>query len=362
VELPSTEGADAARAATRPLVDIRHLNKIYEPSPRWLSFLLRSAISEPVVALDDVTFTVDAGQICAVVGPNGAGKSTLFRVLTGLTTPTGGSASIAGFDCTHESVEVRRLIGFMPPEDRTLFLRYDCDENLMFHGRLQGMAERPLRQRVDEILELVGLTHARTRAGFALSSGMRARLQLARAMLHRPRVLILDEPTGTVDPIAAHEFLELLVTTATEEGVAILISSHRLEEIESLDDNLVMIDQGRVAYSGDLDELRRIWEQPVLELEFSDDVSARQARDALAGLEVQLLPSEGTGVAVATALPAGVVLAELGGLVSSVTKLNQRRMPFRELLLLAYQRAPKLTPTGNGATPDPAPRIGSPAC
>ena len=330
-----------------PLVDVRNLSKVYEPSPRWLSLLLRSAIKEPVVALDDVSFSVAPGEICAIVGPNGAGKSTLFRVLTGLTTPSSGVATIAGLDCTHQSVDVRRIVGFMPPEDRTLFLRYDCDENLLFHGRLQGLPERKLRRRIDEILEVVGLSHARSRAGFALSSGMRARLQLARAMLHHPRVLILDEPTGTVDPIAAHEFLDILVTTAIEEKIAILISSHRLEEIESLDDNLVMIDEGRVAYSGDLDALRAIWEQPVLELTFGDPDAAQRARDILAVLDMELLPSEATSVVIATTLPTGKVLSELGDLLTGIVELNQRRMPLRDLLLLAYERAPLVAP------PDP---------
>src|SRR5262245_45271615 len=121
VDLPSPRSTGPVGEPPVPVVDIRNLTKIYEPSPAWLSFLLRSAIREPVVALDDVTFSVAPGQICAVVGPNGAGKSTLFRVLTGLTTATSGTAQIAGFDCTDESVEVRRLIGFMPPDDRTLF-------------------------------------------------------------------------------------------------------------------------------------------------------------------------------------------------------------------------------------------------
>jgi ABC-2 type transport system ATP-binding protein len=343
VDPPSPRTSAPAEGSATPLVDIQNLTKIYEPSPAWLSFLLRSAIREPVVALDDVTFSVTAGQICAVVGPNGAGKSTLFRVLTGLTTATSGCARIAGLDCTDQSTEVRRLIGFMPPDDRTLFLRYDCDENLLFHGRMQGMGEKRLRRRIDDVLELVGIAHARTRAGFALSSGMRARLQLARALLHGPRVLILDEPTGTVDPIAAHEFLEILVTTAAEEGVATLISSHRLEEIESLDDNLVMIDQGRVAYAGDLDELRKIWEQPVVELTFTGPAQALSASRRLVRPGIELLRIEGPAITVSTAVPTGAVLVGLGDLLPELSGLVQQQMPLRELLLLAYQRAPKLS-------------------
>ena len=146
-----------------PLVRVVGVCKVYEPSPMWLRFLLRSAITDPVVALDDVNFEVMPGEICAVVGPNGAGKSTLFRVLTGLTTPTKGSATILGIDVVKESTSIRRMIGFMPSDERTLYLRHTCRENLRFHGRLQGMRLRETLARVDETLEQVGLAHAADR-------------------------------------------------------------------------------------------------------------------------------------------------------------------------------------------------------
>ena len=126
-----------------PIVKVNGVSKTYYPSPAWLKLMLRSSIKEPVHALKNVSLEVAGGQIVAVVGPNGAGKSTLFRVLTGLTTPTSGSASILGYDVATQSAAVRRHLGFMPPEERTLWMRHSCAENLIFHGRLQGMGREP---------------------------------------------------------------------------------------------------------------------------------------------------------------------------------------------------------------------------
>src|SRR5688572_5631524 len=112
-----------------PLVEVRGVGKTYLPSPPMMRVLLRSAIREPVVALNDVTFEVQAGKICAIVGPNGAGKSTLFRVLTGLTTPTTGSAAVCGFDVTTQSFNVRRTIGFHAADERMLLGRHSVREN-----------------------------------------------------------------------------------------------------------------------------------------------------------------------------------------------------------------------------------------
>ncbi len=132
------------------LVSVEDVSKVYIPSPTWLRVLIRSSSKEAVTALDRVNLKVGAGEICAVVGPNGAGKSTLFRILTGLTTPSRGRALVGGLDATRQSSRVRRIVGFMPADDRSLYLRNTCVENLRFHGRLQGMdsgdIERPDRR------------------------------------------------------------------------------------------------------------------------------------------------------------------------------------------------------------------------
>ena len=232
----------------QPLVVVDHLTKVYEPSPAWMKLLLKSSITEPVTAVADLSLEVWPGQVFAVVGPNGAGKSTLFRVLTGLITPTSGRVALAGIDVVGDARTARRHIGFMPAEDRSLNLRHTCWQNLAFHGRLQGITASKLGPRIDEVLETVGLGHVPDRTGHALSSGMRARLQLARALLHEPDILILDEPTGTIDPVGAHDLLQLVQRLADERQLAVLLSSHRLEEIDALEDNVLFINKGEVVH------------------------------------------------------------------------------------------------------------------
>lgn len=257
------------------------LVKIYEPTPRWMRALVKTPSKASVTALDGVVFSVPPGQVCAVIGPNGAGKSTLFRILTGLTTPTSGHATVLGMDPVVDAHLIRRSVGFMPAEERTLFLRHTCRENLRFHGRLQGLDKSELATRIEEVLQIVGLWGARDRAGFALSSGMRARLMLARAILHEPRVLILDEPTASIDPIGAHNFLELIIKITEEQGTATLISSHRLEEIDALRDNVLLLDRGRVVFWGNLDHVREIAGQRTYEVICVDPDAARQVAHRL---------------------------------------------------------------------------------
>lgn len=148
-------------------LSVRNLSKVYYPSPAWLRMLLKTAITKPVVALDDISFGLKRGEICVIVGPNGAGKSTLFRILTGLTTATSGSATVLGHD-VKDGVQIRSLIGFMPAEDRNLMLRHTCAQNLEFRGRLQGLPKRELPDRIDEVLEQVGIPHAKNQAAISL--------------------------------------------------------------------------------------------------------------------------------------------------------------------------------------------------
>jgi ABC-2 type transport system ATP-binding protein len=276
---------------------------------------------------------VEAGHICAVVGPNGAGKSTLFRVLTGLTTPDGGSATIAGLDVTHDSYHVRHLIGFHPADDKTVFGRNTCRENLAFHGKMQGMPNRILERRIREVLDVVGLGHARDRVAVALSSGMRSRLQLARALLHRPKVLILDEPTGTLDPVAAFELMNIITHLAIEEGLAVLISSHRLEEIEALHDHVVLMDEGKVVYQGDLEKLRRRWEAPRLEILYDNADTSTAAAAHLTSLPgVTVLGVFEATVTLQSELPIGSLFSVADGHLQKAVSIAKVRMSVRELL------------------------------
>ena len=316
-----------------PAVRVEDIVKVYEPSEWWMKILLRSSVSEPVRALDGVSIEVSPGEICAVVGPNGAGKSTLFRILTGLTTPTSGRATIQGHDCTVDSARVRALVGFMPAEVRTVWLRHSCRENLQFHGRLQGMPEAKVQQRIGETLDLVGLGRAADRVGFALSSGMLARLMLARALFHEPPILILDEPTGSVDPVGSYELIELIKRVTKERNLAVLLSSHRIDEIEALHDSVLLLNEGRQVFAGDLDELRAMWERPRITIEFDSEESAGAAEGELARIRgVQEVERVERNVILECDIPIGTVLQGLNGSLPGIVSLNQTRLRLHELL------------------------------
>lgn len=322
------------------VVSMRGVTKVYRPTPPIMRMLVRTTIYEDVVALAGVDLEVAPGETVAIVGPNGAGKTTIFRILTGLTTATDGTAHVLGHDTVRESVEVRRLIGFMPAEDRALFMRMTCLENLVFHARLQHIPRREIVPRSIEILEQVGLGSRARSSVFSLSAGMRARLQLARALLHRPRLLILDEPTGAVDPVGAHELLQLVQQIVHDYELAALISSHRLEEIEALGSNVVLLDAGRIRYQGNLDRLRRHWQRPIVELEFPTRHAAAKAAGVLDGTGVEV---ERAGVRLICHLTSGSTTGDLlrwlDHRAHELVHVREVPTPLRDILAQIYSGA-----------------------
>ncbi|HSM01062.1 MAG TPA: ABC transporter ATP-binding protein [Acidimicrobiia bacterium] len=331
----------SASSNAEAMVRVEGLSKVYRPTPGWMRALVRTVISEDVVALDDVSFTVGRGEVCALVGPNGAGKTTAFRILVGLTTPTSGRAIVMGHDSHHESLAVRQVVGWMPAEERSLLMRLTSTENLYFHGRLQGLKGRDLQSRIAAVLDRIGLGDKADDSVISLSAGMRARLQLARALLHDPRVLILDEPTGSVDPVAAHEILGLITSVVEERGMAALISSHRLEEIEALQSHVVLLDQGKVRYDGDLEALRKTWDRHRIEVQFSTAERALEAARLIgnAGIGTADRVDEGTVLLTPTDdVSVGRMIAELGPLLAAVVYVREIRTPLRDVLAGMYRR------------------------
>jgi ABC-2 type transport system ATP-binding protein len=208
-----------------------------------------------VQALDGATFGVREGEIFALLGPNGAGKSTAVRVLVTLTQPDAGTARVAGHDAVGDAGAVRRLIGYVPQEsgvDR----RATGRENLQLQGRVYGMKRADLRRRIDELLEIVGITDAADRTVDGYSGGMRRRLDIALGLVHRPRVLFLDEPTTGLDPEARVSMWEEVGRLASQESLTILLTTHYLEEADELADRLAIVSQGRVVAQGTPNELK----------------------------------------------------------------------------------------------------------
>jgi ABC-2 type transport system ATP-binding protein len=205
-------------------------------------------------ALQDVSFDVPYASVCALLGPNGAGKSTLMRLLTGLVAPTGGSIWVDGVDVCANPSDVRRRIGWFPSGDRTFYLRLTGLENLIFFGRLHGLTRRAAAARATEVLEQVELGGAARRRVGTYSHGMQKRLSMARALLIRPRLLLVDEATHDLDPAGAQRVKEL-VREAAHGGAAVLWATQRLDEIRGFADQVVLLDRGHVRFRGPVDEL-----------------------------------------------------------------------------------------------------------
>jgi ABC-2 type transport system ATP-binding protein len=208
-----------------------------------------------VQALDGVSFQVRQGEVFALLGPNGAGKSTTVRVLVTLTRPDEGVATVSGHDVVREANAVRRTIGYVP-QDSGVDELGTGRENLILQGRIQGMGGRTLRARADELLELVGITNAADRIVKNYSGGMRRRLDIALGLVHRPRVLFLDEPTTGLDPEARVVMWEEVSRLARAESLTILLTTHYLEEADQLADRLAIVSQGRIVVEGTPMELK----------------------------------------------------------------------------------------------------------
>jgi ABC-2 type transport system ATP-binding protein len=203
----------------------------------------------PVRALDGVSFEVRDGEVFGLLGPNGAGKSTTVRVLVTLTAADSGSAFVAGHDVHREQAAVRRAIGYVP-QDSGVDVNATGRENLLLQGRIQGMGGRALRARADELLGLVGIEGAADRVVRTYSGGMRRRLDIALGLVHRPKVLFLDEPTTGLDPEARVAMWHEVSRLAHAEALTILLTTHYLEEADQLADRLAIVSQGKVAVEG----------------------------------------------------------------------------------------------------------------
>jgi ABC-2 type transport system ATP-binding protein len=208
-----------------------------------------------IIALRQLSVSVPAGAI-GLLGPNGAGKTTLIRTLLGLITIDAGGGQVLGMDIRSQRLDVRQAVGFAP-EDECLFPGLPGIEFVAYAGELCGMAWKDGLQRAHEVLNYVGLGEARYRPVESYSTGMKQRLKLAAAIVHDPRLLILDEPTNGMDPAGRHDILELARDLAHNKGMSLLFSSHLLPDVEAVCDHVLVLAQGRLLAQGRIQDLKQ---------------------------------------------------------------------------------------------------------
>ena len=207
-------------------------------------------------ALNSLTYSVKAGEIFALLGPNGAGKTTTIRLLNGLYRPTSGSLRVMGLDPISQGDELRQQSGVLT-ETTALYERLNARQNLEFFGKLYGMGGEELNSRIGELLKFFGLEGRSADKVGTYSKGMKQRLALARAMLNRPRILFLDEPTSSLDPESAQQVHELIQSVKANDGQTVFLCTHHLDEAERLADRVAIMNTGRVLAIGSLAELGR---------------------------------------------------------------------------------------------------------
>jgi ABC-2 type transport system ATP-binding protein len=261
---------------TEPAIRLAGVSKIF-PVPLRRRF---------VVALRDLNLEIADGEVYGLLGPNGSGKSTSLKIILGLITPTRGTVTIFGRD--NSSVTTRRDIGFLP--ENAYFHKFLTGaETLRFHARLSGLGRGETNARIDELLETVGLTHARNARLGTYSKGMLQRIGLAQALIHQPKLLVLDEPTAAVDPAGSRD-IQNLIASLKNRGVTVLLSSHLLTQVQEVCDRVGILHRGTLLREGRVEDLLAIENQTELILE-------NASPDLLATLERQITSAQARVVA-----------------------------------------------------------------
>jgi ABC-2 type transport system ATP-binding protein len=241
------------------MIEISGLSMKYPLPRRYRELLLGPFFRRKVkTALHDVDLSIKSGERVGFLGPNGAGKTTLLKLIGGLLLPTFGSVRVNGFDTLKANDKARRSVAMVMNEERSFYWRLSGRENLEFFGALENLSGPILRRKIDELLELVGLSNQpKTQVG-VYSSGMKQRLALARGLLSDPDILILDEPTRALDPGSAVEFSDFLVQNLSKSmNKILLIATHRLEEASSICTRLCVLNEGTIRADAEIAAIRR---------------------------------------------------------------------------------------------------------
>jgi ABC-2 type transport system ATP-binding protein len=242
-------------------------------------------------ALQGVSFTVPAGQVCGYLGPNGAGKSTTVKMLTGMLRPTAGRTVVAGFDVSQEPLEVKRRIGYVP-ETGAVYATLSATEYLTLVGTLHHMEPQHVAERTQQLLQLFGIAEAAQRRLDTLSKGMRQKVVLSAALLHDPDVIVFDEPLSGLDANAAHTVKDI-VRGLADRGKTVLYCSHLLDIVERLCERVIILDRGSIVADGATGELLAAGQNHTLEAVFGALTSTEEQRQLAQAFLSSLPPTRG---------------------------------------------------------------------
>jgi len=219
-------------------------------------------------ALDSLSFTVDSGEIFGLIGPNGAGKTTCLRVVSTLLLPTSGSMKVFGTDVVKNAAEVRRMITYLP-EEAGAYRNLSGWEYLQFMAKFVAADKADVKKMIDEAAEICGLGERLKDRAKTYSKGMKRRLLVARALMNKPKLAILDEPTGGLDVLQSYHVREIIKKYAAQHGVTILLSSHNMLEVEHLCNTVALLDKGKIVVEGKPQELKERYQTANLEEVFA---------------------------------------------------------------------------------------------
>jgi len=248
---PLAPPANVSRIVREIAVQVDGLTKRFPVRRTWYDMLRHPFDTNYATAIDAVSFSIYTGELFGLLGPNGAGKTTLFKLLMASTTPDAGRAIVLGHDAVQEMRKVRGVVSCVWANERNLYWRLSARENLRLFAALHDMKSAEARQRINEVLESVELVDTGEKMVATFSSGMRQRLLIARALLSRPKLLLLDEPTRSLDPISARRFRDFLRTEIVgRQGCTVALATHNSEEAMELCDRVAILDHGRLLAIG----------------------------------------------------------------------------------------------------------------
>jgi ABC-2 type transport system ATP-binding protein len=252
----------ADRGKTDKVNSAIHTENLIKRFPRTSGYrdLLPFRKKQLVTAVEDVCLDIKEGEFFGLLGPNGAGKTTLIKLLCSLVLPTSGTAQVFGFDILKQEQAVKKLVGLVSAEERSFYWRLTGQENLQFFAALYHLGPHQSQQRIAQLLKLVGLDQEADVRFLNYSTGMRQKLAIARGLLSEPKVLFVDEPTRSLDPISAQSVRAFLKEKSLTGKITVILATHNLNEAEQLCDRLAIMSHGKVIASGNVKELRNLFQ------------------------------------------------------------------------------------------------------